>query len=137
MKSFAANDPQQNCISSITDELNRKITDKTLISELLNNFFTNIGSNMDSKIPKAAKSYHCPGFAQSFVFDKITEEEVLAQIRLLNPNKAAGPKNIPIKFLKAIATIISPNPGPKLGNACPPPPPKSSSGAKIFTPSDV
>ena len=59
---------------------------------------------MDSKIPKAAKSYHCPRLAQSFVFDKITEEEVLAQIRLLNPNKAASPENIPIKFLKAIAT---------------------------------
>ena len=63
---------------------------------------------MDSKIPKATESYHFPGLAQSFVFDLITEEEALAQIRLLNPNKAAGPENIPIKFLRAIATTIFP-----------------------------
>ena len=63
---------------------------------------------MDSKIPKATKSFQIPGLAKSFVFDLITEAEVSAQFQQLNPNKAPGPENIPTKFLKLLATIISP-----------------------------
>ena len=61
MKSFVANDLNKTVYLQLLMNLIAKSL-TTLISELLNNFFTNIGSNMDSEIPKAAKSYHCPGW---------------------------------------------------------------------------
>ena len=63
---------------------------------------------MDSNIPKVTKSFCFLSLAKSFVFDAITEEEVLVQILLLNTSKVAGLENIPIKFLRALATVISP-----------------------------
>ena len=41
---------QHNYKSFITDEHNCKVTDKTRISNLLNEYFTNVGPNMDSSI---------------------------------------------------------------------------------------
>ena len=98
---------QQKSISSLTDN-NNNVTDRYTVSNLLNNYFTNVGPNMDSKIPKAIKSFQIPGLAKSFMFDLIAEAEVSTQFQQLNPNKAPGPENIPIKFLKPLATIISP-----------------------------
>ena len=99
---------QHNHITLITDEHNCKVTDKTRIPDLLNEHFTNVGPNMYSNIPKATKSFSVPSLTKSFVYDAITKEEVLVQIQQLNPKKAPGPENIPIKFLRALATIISP-----------------------------
>ena len=63
---------------------------------------------MDSNIPKATKSFCFSSLTKSFAFGAITEEEVLVQILQLNPNKAPSSENIPIKSLRALATIISP-----------------------------
>ena len=42
-----------------------------------------------------------------FLYDPISENEVYSQILQLNPLKAAGPENVPIKLLKILAPIIS------------------------------
>ena len=98
----------RNCIPLITDDFNRKVTDKTRTSDLLNEYFTNIGPNMDSKIPNTARIFSFPSSTKSFAFDSITEDEVFVQMQQLNPNKVPGPENIPVKFLRVLSTIISP-----------------------------
>ena len=108
LKEIAKRTYYQNELHLHKDEHNCKVTDKTKIPDLLNEYFTNVGPNMDSNIPKATKSFSVPSLTKSFVYDAIIKEEVLAQIQQLNPNKAPGPENIPIKFLRALATIISP-----------------------------
>ena len=67
---------QNNCISMITDEQNYKITDKTKISDLLNDYFANVGTSWDAKIPAASKCFNFPCMLKSFVYDSITEDEV-------------------------------------------------------------
>ena len=59
-------------------------------------------------LPKTTKCFYFPNLTKSFVFDAITKEEVLVQTLQLNSNKASDTENIPIKFLRALATIISP-----------------------------
>ena len=97
---------QNNCISMITDEQNCKITDKTKISDLLNDYFANVGPSLDAKILAATKCFNFPSMLKSFVYDPITEDEVYLQIFQLNSNKAAGPENLPTKILRVLATII-------------------------------
>ena len=99
---------QHNCIPLITDDFNCKVTDKARISDLLNEYFSSIGPNMDFKITKTAKKFSFPSLTKSVVFDSNTAEEVLAQIQQLNSNKAPGPENISVKFLRVLSTITSP-----------------------------
>ena len=97
-----------NYIPLITDDFNCEVIDKARIFDLVNEYFTSIGPNKDSKIPKTAKKFSFPSLTKSFAFDSITEEKVLAQMQKLNPNKAPGPENFPVKFLRVLSAIISP-----------------------------
>ena len=99
---------QNNCIFIITDEQNCKITDKTKISDLLNDYFANVGPSLDAKIPAATKCFNFPSMLKSFVYDPITEDEVYLQNFQLNCNKAAGPENVPTKMIRVFATKLSP-----------------------------
>ena len=68
---------QNNCISMITDEQNCKITDKTKIFDLLNDYSANVGPSLNAKIPAATKCFNFPSMLKSsFVYDPITEDEV-------------------------------------------------------------
>ena len=91
----------------ITDEQKGKITDKNMIPDLLNEYFTIVGPNMDTKIPAATKHFTFSSLPNSFTYDPISESEVYSQILQLNPVKAAGPESVPITFLKILAPIIS------------------------------
>ena len=62
---------------------------------------------MNAKKPAATKHFTFPSLPNSFMYDPISENEVYSQILQLNPLKAAGPENVPIKFLKILAPIIS------------------------------
>ena len=98
---------KSNSIPLITDERKGEITDKSIIPDLLNEYFTKIGPNMDAKIPAATKHFTFPSLSNSFMYDPISENEVHLQILKLNLLKAAGLENVPIKFLKILAPIIS------------------------------
>ena len=98
---------ESNSIPLIIDEQKGKITDKSIIPDLLNEYFTKVGPNMDAKIPAATKHFTFPSLPNSFMYDPISENEVYSQILQLNPLKAAGPENVPIKLLKILAPIIS------------------------------
>jgi len=94
----------------ITDEQNHKIIDKTRISDLLNNHFTHVDPNKDATIPstRPTKFFGFSSLPNSFVFDPITKDEVYSQILQSNSKISAGPENIPIKFFRILASIISP-----------------------------
>ena len=62
---------------------------------------------MDAKILAATKHFTFPSLPSSFMYDPISKNEVYPQILLLNPLKAAGPENVPIKFLKILTPVIS------------------------------
>ena len=71
---------QNNCISIVTDKQTCKITDNTKISDLLNNYFANVGLSLEAKIPAAIKCFNFSIMLKSFVYDPITEDEVYLQI---------------------------------------------------------
>ena len=51
----------------ITDEQNCKITDKTKISDFLNDYFANGGPSLDAKIPAATRCFNFLSMLKSFV----------------------------------------------------------------------
>ena len=55
----------------MTDEQKGKITDKNMIPDLLNEYFTKIGPNMDSKIPNATKHFTFSSLPNSFMYDPV------------------------------------------------------------------
>ena len=57
----------------ITDEQSCKITDKTKISDLLNDYFANIGPSLDAKISAATKCFNFSSLLKSFEYDPIFE----------------------------------------------------------------
>ena len=82
----------------ISDKQKGKISDKNMIPDLLNEYFTKVGPSMDAKIPAATKHFTFTSLPNSFMYHQISESEVYSQILQLNPVKAAGPENVPIKF---------------------------------------
>ena len=69
------------------------------ISNLLNDYFTNVGLRIDAKIAKASTKFKTPSVTKSFFYEVITSEEVFRQICQLHIAKASGPENIPNKFI--------------------------------------
>ena len=105
-------------INVLTDHHKCNITDKVKIANLFNEFFTNVGTSLDSKISRTGiKKCNVPSIVQSFFYEPITSEEVLMQFCQINAFKASGPENVPNKFYKLLAPIISPYLS-NLFNAC-------------------
>ena len=105
-------------ISMLTDHHKCNITVKVKIANLFNEFFTNVGTSLDSKISRTGiKKCNVLSIVQSFFYEPITSEEVLMQFRQINAFKASGPENVPNKFYKLLAPIISPY-SSSIFNAC-------------------
>ena len=98
---------ENNSIPLITNEQKGKFTDKNMIPNLPNEYFTKVGPNMDAKIPAATKHFTFSSLLNFFMYNPISESDVYSQILQLNPPKTAGPENVPIKFLKILTPIIS------------------------------
>ena len=97
----------QEMITSIIDSEGKEISDKSIIFKTLNEFCVNVGLNMDAKIPPSRNIFSIPSAVNSFAYEPITNE-VYLQLSKLNPRKASGPDNLPNKFSKLLALIISP-----------------------------
>ena len=109
---------QQDGINVIKDSSENKIFDKSVICNMLNNYFTNLGPSMDAKIPKTStKQFDIPSKIKSFQYDYITPEEILSEFAKLDTSKASGPENVPNKLYKIIAPILSPHLS-KIFNQC-------------------
>ena len=63
---------------------------------------------MADKIPNSENTVHSSRIVKSFVLSETTSDEILKLIDRLNENKACREDDIPVKFLKLSAHIISP-----------------------------
>ena len=101
---------QRQIINVISDINNEKITDTQAISNLLNNYFTNIGPSMDAKIPKCPNKdeFKLSSLLNSFQFELISPDEVNKHFSQLSSSKACGFENVPNNLYKLITPIISP-----------------------------
>ena len=97
-------------INVISDINNEKITDTQAISNLLNNYFTNVGPSMKAKIPKCPNKnkFKLSSLLNSFQFKLISPDEVNKQLSQLSSTKACGFENVPNNLYKLITPIISP-----------------------------
>ena len=84
---------------------NHVIDDNLTIANTFNNFFVNIGSELDKKIPKSQKpngpsKYLKNRNPNSFLISPTTPSEICDIIGSLDDTKSSGPNSIPIKLLK-------------------------------------
>ena len=90
---------------------NTTINDPTLMSNTYNNFFANVGPEVDKSIPKtpiSPLSFLRNRVLTNFSFQTTNITKVMTTLLLLDDNKSSGPSDIPIKILKIAAPIIIP-----------------------------
>ena len=99
-------------LSSISDTIidgNKTQSNPFNISSAFNEYFANVGVKMASEIPPEDTTKNSlPSLAQSLFLSLITEQEVIMQLNILNPNKSTAINNIPIKFVKLFLCMIAP-----------------------------
>ena len=74
------------------------ITENKGMANTINNFYTNIGSSMEAKIPKSQNTFHSylgNSIFNSFNPSQISTDEIAKIINDLNISKACGPFSIP------------------------------------------
>ena len=90
---------------------NQHITDNKDIADTISNFYTNVGSSLEAKIPQPKKSFreylgnsnHRP-----ISLNECSLDEVVKLINNISISKACGPFSIPTKILKEFSNILSP-----------------------------
>ena len=91
---------------------NSYIDDPKLVSETFNNFFVNVGSNLEKKIPLtfiSPTSYLKHRVPTNFTLTPASNADIMTLILKLDDSKSSGPDNIPIKLLKISAPLIVPH----------------------------
>ena len=86
------------------------ITDPKSIANTFNQYFTNIGSSLQSEIQATPKSFSCfvtNRQANSLHIFQVTRSEIELEISKLNTKMSAGPSSIPIRVLKCLSNLIS------------------------------
>ena len=86
------------------------ITDPKSIANAFNQYFTNIGSSLQSEIQATPKSFSCfltNRQANSLYIFPVTRSEIELEISKLNIKKSAGLSSIPIRVLKCLSNLIS------------------------------
>ena len=98
-----------NILHEVVDANGHKQTDSVTVSNAFNQYFSEVGSRLASKIPPTSKSptANIKSVPHSMFLEPITEE-VTNCIRSLNDHKSAGATDIPIKCIKLSNVIISP-----------------------------
>jgi hypothetical protein len=85
---------------------NQLVTDKTLIAEEFNSFFTSVGRNLASSIThnsiNTPNDYLNDNITTIFQLETVTEADVSKIIRQLKPVSSCGHDNITPKLLKAL-----------------------------------
>ena len=87
-----------------------RVNDPVKMANLFNNYFVNVGLNIDKTIPRTTKSpadYLKDRISQSMFLAPICPEKIQTIIHSLNTDKAIGPYSIPVFLLKILSRIIS------------------------------
>ena len=102
---------KQNSLPTTLSYNDNLIQDPQKIANIFVDFFTNIGSDIAKKIPKAKKSfksYMGNNTLNSFYLKATTTVEIEKIIKSFKKGKSLGPNSIPIKILKYNADILAP-----------------------------
>jgi len=87
-----------------------EITNDKAIADQLNKFFSNIGKNLASTVPKPNLPFNCyldKPQASSFFLSPTTSTEIENIIMSLSSTKASGPFSISTSLLKTLKGILS------------------------------
>lgn len=89
----------------------RNYSDAKSIANAFNNYFSNIGNELDNQIPRGHSNLmvylHTPVKDSFFLFPSTTRREIEVEISNLRTSKAVGPFSIPIDILKVIKCVVS------------------------------
>ena len=102
--------PKSSCISSlqIDDQI---VIENSSISNLFNEYFTDIGPTLSSQISETNVNFEMYmkfSAKEQFNFRDIHIQEVLREISNLNTSKSAGSDNIPAKLIKDAKDVVAP-----------------------------
>ena len=88
------------------------ITDHKMLSDGMNDYFCNVGSKLHADIPDRSgdnKKYQPPLLMHSFYLMPVVRQDMLNEIKCLNPRKAPGHDSIKGKVIKLCPEIFSDN----------------------------
>ncbi len=105
--------------SNITLDLGNNVTaEKVTVADSFNNYFSSVASKLVEKLPDPSGQYGESQFVEfysqqevkvnGFSFEKVSEAVVLEKLKNLNSSKATGLDNIPARFLRDAAEVITP-----------------------------
>ena len=103
---------KKNNTTTVIDKLivnNKIITNKQEISDQMNKYYCNVGTNISTSIPNNHISYkkYMPTPLSSTIFmEPVTKQEILTIINKLNINKGPGPDGIHTKLITEVAEEI-------------------------------
>lgn len=108
------NPKKKNKFTSISKLLSndRIITNGQSMADEMNNFFCNIGPQLEAKIPNRGdeyKKYLPQRMIQSFYITSINEREIISEIKKTNHKKAPGHDTIGAKLIKLCPQIFAQN----------------------------
>lgn len=95
----------------------QEVTDETLITEEMNNFFSNIGKNLSNKLNQnlpdnnnnsTYQAYMDEAQTQSFYLFKTNESEVEKLLEKIKSEKSPGYDELSPKFIKLCTPLLSP-----------------------------
>ena len=88
---------------------NEEISDAKSIANAFNNYFSNIGKELDNQIPRGHSNpmdyLHSP-VKDSFFLFPTTRREIEVEISNLRTSKAVGPFSIPLIYLKLLNVLF-------------------------------
>ena len=87
-----------------------RVDDPIKMANILNQYFVNVGSNLDKTIPRTRKSpidYLKNRNESSMFLAPVTTQEIEVIIQSLNTKKSIGPYSIPVFILKISSKHIS------------------------------
>jgi len=99
-------------ISSLKRPDDNSLTNDPLeISNIFNNYFSSVGKNLASRVPRSSRyftEYLSPNYnPSSFFFDPVTPEEIEREILLIPKNKTYSLYSCPIRILTDARCVMS------------------------------
>lgn len=93
---------------TLLDETQNPIIDKIQISNIFNQYFINVGPNLQATIEINSTRTHQKLNNQSIFLTRTTTAEVIKLMQELKTGSANGPDNIPARLIKEVASDIAP-----------------------------